>query len=84
MAFRSAFWLLLQQVVLLLVTVHFYNTLHDKGNLYHQAVLLPEYSAWQHLCDNDNADDMSFLLMTGVNRDVFHMLLNILYPHKPI
>ena len=82
MAFRSGFWLLLQQVVLLLVTVHHYNTLRDKGNLYRQAVLLPEHSAWQHLFDN--ADDTSFLLMTGVSRDVFHMLLNILYPNQRI
>lgn len=82
MTFRFAFWLLLQQVVLLLVTVHHYNTLCNKGNLYCQAVLLPEHSAWQHLFDN--ADDTSFLLMTGVSRDVFHMLLNILYPNQRI
>ena len=82
MVFRSAFLLLAQQVVLLLVTIQYYNSIRDRGNLYRQAVVFPQHSAWQHLYDN--ADDKSFLLITGVSQEVFHMLLNILYPHRSV
>ncbi len=77
--FGSAFLLLAQQVVLLLVMIQYNNSIWDKGNLHCPAIVLPKYSAWQHLYVN--ADDRSFLLLTGVSREVFCMLLNILYPH---
>ena len=82
MVFGSAFLLLAQQVVLLLVTIQYHNSIRDKGNLYRPAIVLPEHSAWQHLYVN--ADDTSFLLLTGVSREVFRMLLNILYPHGSV
>ena len=82
MVFGLVFLLLAQQVVLLLVTIQYHNSIRDKGNLYRPAIVLPEHSAWQHLYVN--ADDTSFLLLTGVSREVFCMLLNILYPHDGV
>ena len=82
MVFGSAFLLLAQQVVLLLVTIQYHNSIRDKGNLYRPAIVLPEHSAWQHLYVN--ADDTSFLLLMGVSREVFNIHLNILYPQGSV
>ena len=82
MVFGSAFLLLAQQVVLLLVMIQYHNSIRDKGNLHRPAIIHPENSAWQHLYVN--ADDASFLLLLGVSREVFRMLLNILYPHGSV
>ncbi len=75
--------LLQQQLVLLLLAmIQHYNSIRDRYNLSRQAIVLPRSSPWQHLFDN--ADPDSFLLMTGVTRDVFGMLLTILYPASTI
>ena len=51
------------------------------NNLLRQSILSPTKSPWQHLYEH--GDSGSFLLMTGVTRHVFRMLLGILYsPHE--
>ena len=71
-----------QLVLLLLATIKHYNSNRDRWNLSRQAIVLPQSLPWQHLFDNTDPD--SFLLMTGVTRDVFGMLLTILCPASTI
>ena len=67
----------IELLLLLLSSIHYYNNVREKSNLLRQAILLPSASPWQHLWEK--GDQQSFLLMTGVTREVFSMMLNILY-----
>ena len=69
--------LLLQQVVLLVSTIEYHNSVRVHNNLLRQSILSPTKSPWQHLYEH--GDSCSFVLMTGVTRHVFRMLLRILY-----
>ena len=73
----SLYFLLLQQVVLLVSAIEYHNSVHVHNNLSRQSILPPGKSLWQHLYEN--GDCGSFVLMTGVTRHVFRMLLRILY-----
>ena len=72
------FMLLLLEVLLLLVAIEYHNGIRIKRNLLRQAIVMPRSSPWTHLYHN--ADDDSFFMMTGVTREVFNMLLAIVYP----
>ena len=54
------------------------NSIRDHKGLYCEAILLPSKAPWNHLLRH--GDQPSFLLMTGLTRDVFIMLHNILKP----
>ena len=72
------FMLLLLEVLLLLVVIEDHNGIRIKRNLLRQALVMHSLSPWIHLYHN--ADDNSFFTMTGVTREVFNMLLAIVYP----
>ncbi len=64
-------------LLLLVTTIVYHNSIRERSNLLRQSILLPSASPWQHLWDHGDAE--SFLLMTGVTREVFLMLLKVLY-----
>ena len=64
-------------LLLLVTTIVYHNSIREQSNLLRQSILLPSASLWQHLWDHGNAE--SFLLMTGVTREVFLMLLKVFY-----
>ena len=70
--------LLLLEVLLLLVAIKYHNGIFIKRNFLRQAIVMPSLLLWTHLYHN--ADDNSFFTMTGVIREVFNMLLAIVYP----
>ena len=71
-------YLLLQpEVLLLIVTIEYCNSICNKYNFVCQAKLSPRLSPWQYLFDH--ADSSLFLLMTEVSHSAFRMLLSILY-----
>ena len=64
--------------VLLLAIVTYYNGIRDHSYLMRSAILLPHVAPWRHLMDS--GDPSSFLLMTGLTRDAFNILLDIIKP----
>jgi len=60
----SLYFLLLQQVVLLVSAIEYHNSVRVHNNLLCQSILPVVKSPWQHLYDN--GDCGSFVLMTGV------------------
>ena len=74
----KCYFLLLQHVVLILSLIHYRNSIHKRSKLHRVAILFPESSPWQHVYDN--ADPQSFFSLTGVTREVFGVLLDIIYP----
>ena len=66
----------MQQVVLLLACINYWNKIRVKPNLQHCSIVMPHQSAWQHLYKN--ADSRSFKLMTGLLQDVFQKLMDTL------
>ena len=70
-----------QRMILLFLFIavaQLYNSLRECTYLLKCAVLLPHLAPWHHLMDH--ADASSFLHMTGLTRDAFILLLNILQP----
>ena len=63
---------------LLLAIIGYYNGIHDHSYLTRSAILLPHRAPCHHLMDN--GDLSSFLLMTGLTRDAFNTLLDIIKP----
>ena len=72
------FMLLLLEFILLVVAIEYRNGIRIKKNLLRIAIVMPSSSAWTHLFHY--ADDDSFFMLTGVTREVFNMLLVIVYP----
>ena len=64
--------------VALIAVAQFYNSLHDCTYLLKSAVLLPHLAPWHQLMDY--ADASSFLHMTGLTREAFILLLDIVQP----
>ena len=64
--------------LLLLAIIRHYNGIRDHSYLTRSAILLPHLAPWRHLMDNSDAS--SFLLMTGLTRDAFNTLLDIIKP----
>ena len=67
-------------VLLVILLAIYHNSLRQRKYLKCTALVHPKKSAWQHLLDN--GDSSSFLLLTGVNRRAFYMLLDIVIPPK--
>ena len=67
-------------VLLIILLAVYHNSLRQKNNLLRDALVHPKKSAWQHLIDN--GDPSSFLLLTGLNRDAFYLLLDIVIPRN--
>ena len=64
--------------LLLLAIIRYYNSISDRSYLTRSAILLPHLAPWRHLMDN--GDPSSFLLMTGLTREAFNILLDIIKP----
>ena len=56
-----------------------YNSLRQRTPLTRSAILRPGQSPWNHIFEN--ADEGSFLELTGFNRLSFGILVNILFPN---
>ena len=65
-------------VLLVLLLVVYNNSIRERTYLLRQAIVDPKISPWQHLMDN--GDPSSFLLLTGLNRNAFNLLLDVLIP----
>ena len=65
-------------VLLVILLVVYNNSIRERSYLLRQAIVDPKKSPWQHLMDN--GDPSSFLLLTGLNRHAFNLLLDVLIP----
>ena len=64
--------------LLLIVTlIHAHNSVRRRTKLHRCAILSPSESPWQRLYYH--GDSSSFLLMTGLTRRAFHLLLNTVF-----
>ena len=63
-------------LALIILTRFVLNVTCCVGNLLCCSIVMPGQSVWHHLYEN--ADSHSFLLMTGLSRDVFQMLMDTL------
>ena len=65
-------------VLLVILLAIYHNSCRQRNYLKRQAIVDPKKSAWQQLVEN--GDSSSFLLLTGLNRRAFYMLLDIVIP----
>ena len=72
-----SYLILLQHVFLLIVTIEYQSSIHNKHYLVRQAILSPRLSPWQPLFNH--TDSSSFLLTAGLCHPVLRMMLFILY-----
>jgi len=63
----------LEMVLLLVLLLKYHNSIRGRHYLHWSAIVLPEHSPWSKLYMD--ADDSSFLHMTGLNREAFRALL---------
>ena len=63
-------------LVLILALINYHNNIHNRTYLSQLAILNPSAAPWHNLLHNGNAS--SFLLMTGLTREAFNMLHDIL------
>jgi hypothetical protein len=72
----------LKWILLLILLLQYYNSIHDRRYLLCQAVVDPHVSPWRKLYKH--ADNSSFLHMTGLNRCAFRLLLEYLFDNDDI
>ena len=65
-------------VVLIIALINYSNNIHHRMYLSRPAILPPSTAPWHHLLHNGDAS--SFLLMTGLTREAFVMLHDVLKP----
>ena len=68
----------LVSVCAVIYAVVHYNSIRQRTKLTRTAILIPAASPWKYIWDN--ADDASFLELTGFSRHFFNLLLQVLYP----
>jgi hypothetical protein len=64
-------------LLLIVMLIHAHNSVRRRTKLHRCALLSPSESPWQRLYYH--GDSSSFLLMTGLTRRAFTLLLNILF-----
>ena len=64
-------------IVILITAITFYNSLRSRHYLKRQAIVPPQLSSWSYLYKN--ADESSFLHLTGYSRCAFENLKGILF-----
>jgi hypothetical protein len=69
-------------IMLLILLLHYYNSLRNCHYLLRLAVVLPGEALWRKLYKK--ADDSSFLHMTGLNRHAFRCFLQYLFDDDEI
>ena len=67
-------------VLLVVLLAIYHNSCRQRNYLKRQAIVDPKKSSWQQLLEN--GDSSSFLLLTGLNRRAFYMLLDIVIPRN--
>jgi hypothetical protein len=60
-------------ILLIVLLIHFHNTIQDRHLLLRKAIVHPSDLPWRKLYDH--ADESSFLHVTGLNRRAFLMLM---------
>ena len=68
-------------LVLIIALVEYHNNIRERCALLRPAILHPTRSPWRRLMDYGDAS--SFLLLTGITREAFYILLDILLPPRP-
>ena len=68
--------------LLLILLVQAYNSCRTRTLLTKSALVLPSQSPWQRLFDC--GDDQSFILMTGMNRRAFDLIVNMMKRDKSV
>jgi hypothetical protein len=63
----------IRHILLIVLLIHFHNTIRDQHLLLRKAIVRPSESPWRKLYDH--ADKSSFLHVTGLNRRTFVMLM---------
>jgi hypothetical protein len=71
----------IKMLMLIILLVKYHNSIHDRTYLLRAVVLHPSLSPWRHLYDH--GDDTSFLHLTGLTREAFIVLQDILFPPEP-
>jgi hypothetical protein len=72
----------MNRIMLLILLLHYYNSLRDRHYLLCSAVVLPHEALWRKLYKK--ADNLSFLHMMGLNRHAFRCLLQYLFDDDDI
>jgi hypothetical protein len=72
----------MNQIMLLILLLSYYNSLRDRHYLLRLAVVSPHEAPWRKLYEK--ADDLSFLHMTSLNRHAFKCLLQYLFDDDEI
>jgi hypothetical protein len=60
-------------ILMIVLLIHFHNTIRDRHLLLRKAIVRPSKSPWRKLYDH--AEKLSFLHITGLNRCAFAMLM---------
>ena len=68
-------------LVLIIALVEYHNNIRERCALLRPAILHPTRSPWRRLMDYGDAS--SFLLLTGITREAFYILHDILLPPRP-
>jgi hypothetical protein len=63
----------IRHILLIVLLIHFHNTIRDPHLLLRKAIVCPSKLLWRKLYDH--ADESSFLHVTGLNRRAFAMLM---------
>jgi hypothetical protein len=71
----------IEMLMLIILLVKYHNTIRDLTYLLQAAVVHPSLSPWWYLYDH--GDDGSFLHLTGLTREAFIVLQDILFPPEP-
>ena len=79
---RRNIFLSLVNVCAVVYSVMYYNSLRRRSFLTRTAILLPGQSPWLHIWEN--ADDASFLELTGFDRYSFNLLVQVLFPNPHV
>ncbi len=71
-------FLQVQTILLIVLLLHYHNSIRRRSQLLSAAVLDPKNSPWKHLLEN--GDSSSFLLLTGLSCQAFYLLLDTIIP----
>ena len=68
-------------LMLVVLLIKYHNSIRDRTYIIRAALVHPSLSPWRYLYDH--GDDGSFLHITGLTREAFHILQDIMFPPKP-
>ena len=71
----------IKMVMLIILLIKYHNSIRERTFLLRAAVVHPSLSPWRYLYDH--GDDGSFFHLTGLTREAFIILQNILFPPEP-